>query len=104
MPKPFTRNGVELGMEAVAQQGGRMWRAQPILPRPALRERAGVRVILNTRCLELATPDTWYFESPSPSPVVPGEGSCRARAIAQPGAVSLAHTAGGSPPSAGLPS
>src|SRR3954471_6261786 len=38
-------------------------RAGPILPRPVLRERAGVRVIWKTRCLELATPDTWYFES-----------------------------------------
>src|SRR3954465_12427176 len=64
-------------------------RRRPILPRPVrretraelaaareqraelatARERAGVRLIPITGCLGFATPDTWYFQSPSPYPL-----------------------------------
>src|SRR4051794_16799482 len=70
-----------------------MWRAPgPVLPRPVRRERAGVRVIPITRCL--GDFEHWGLATPAhrvrqvtltlPSPGVPGEGSCRARAIALP--------------------
>ena len=46
----------------------RLRRAHP--PSPGTPgEVAGVRVIPRTGCLGLATPDTWYFESPSPYPL-----------------------------------
>ena len=89
-------------------------RAGPILPRPVLREtraelaaareRAGVRVISRTRCSGdfdhqvLATPAhrVRQITLTLPSPGVPGEGSCRARAIAlQPVHNSLWHRARG---------